>query len=284
MKKLFLLSPALICLSFTGTENFSLLQNAESKNDSGIINHKLDGMADEWPGDKFSSDKETSIQYATDNDAQNLYLAMKIADQGEQIKLMRMGMNLYFDLKGKHKQNMGIEFPVKKDNSGFQGGGLPVRQSNGQGNEQETKPDIKKIRMMLALNLLSMKLFGFTGGEPVEQNLETEGSLRIAFNWDSTDVMHIEYLIPLIMLGDMPSLNQKMVSIGWKVNGVEMPPASGSNNNSMGGIPNNGVGNRRPGGFADGRGNGPSQADMEKMMKEQEIWTKYTFTIPSNKQ
>lgn len=279
MKYFFLLPATLLSLAFAEPHYFSSASRLSKKIDSTGIEHKLDGTINEWPVDKFSSDKETNIQYAIDNDAQNLYLAMKITSQGEQMKMMRMGMKFFIDLKGKHKENLGVEFPLKKiDDSGFSGGTTP--QSNGQRNEQEGKPDLKKMRMMLALNLISMNLFGFTNGEPVEQNLDTQGSVRIAYDWDSTEVMHIEYLVPLKMLGDVSSLNQKTISIGWKINGMEMP--SGSSNFSGGPGGGRPTGGRPPGGAGGSRpGGGSGQVDMEKMMKEQEIWTKYTFLIPA---
>lgn len=282
MKTLPLLFPVLICLSFTGTGNFSLTQNTQIKNDSGIINHRHDGITNEWPVDKFSSDKEAGIQYALDNDAENLYMALIITSQPEQMKLMSMGMSMFIDMKAKHKTNRGVEFPVKKET-----GSMPMPQPGGQ------EPDPKRIRMFLGRNLIALKLFGFTDGEPTEQNLETDGSVRIAFYWDSLDVMQIEYLIPLNMLEtDIALLNQKLISIGWKINGVETTGSTSSSNSSgsvrtgivgvpvgpggisRGSIPTTGPGNNRPGSSKF------TQSDMDKMMKEQEIWTKYTFTIP----
>jgi len=123
MTPLFLLSRVLICLSFTGTGNFSSGQNTQIKNDSGIINHKQDGIADEWPVDNFTADKETGIQYALDNDAENFYMALKIVSQPEQMKLMGMGMSMFIDLKAKHKTNRGVEFPIKKET-----GSMPMPQ------------------------------------------------------------------------------------------------------------------------------------------------------------
>jgi hypothetical protein len=81
--------------------------------DSNKIEHILDGTTTEWPDSLFENDKETNISYAVDNDAASLYIAMEIPDFPEQMKLMRMGMKLFIDLKGKKKENMGIEFPVK---------------------------------------------------------------------------------------------------------------------------------------------------------------------------
>jgi hypothetical protein len=276
MKPLFLFPAAIISLSLMRLHNFSSAPQPLTTIDSVIIEHQLDGTVKEWPVEKFSSDKDAGIDYAIDNDGQNLYLAMKIPGQGEQMKIMRMGMSFFIDLKGKHKKNQGIEFPIKKDIGGFQGGGMPQR------NEQGERPDVKAIRMMLAINLISLKLFGFTDAEPVEQALDMDGSARIAYNWDSTDLMQIEYILPLKMLGDPASLDQKNISIGWKVNGAELPSSGTYTSGISGSKPTSSIG---PGGGRPGTGtvnrSGSGQPDMQKMMQEQEIWTKYTFSIPA---
>ncbi|MBK5269443.1 MAG: hypothetical protein JJE22_00385 [Bacteroidia bacterium] len=272
IKKNFFLLLVSFSLSSFSSLYFPLNSSLSTKADTSSIVHKTDASIDEWPSDKFTLDKSTSIQYAIDNDAENLYLALKIPDMQEQIKMMRMGTNLYIDLKGKHREVLGIEFPQKRDiGSDFRDGNTQPKQSG-----MQEKPDIKKMRVMFALNLISMKLFGFTQGDPVIQNLEMEGSAKIAFSWDSTDAFQIEYMVPLNMLSDIKSLNQKTISVGWKINGMEMP----SGNSGFGGPP----GGSRPGaarGGSPGGGTSSPPVNMEKMMKEQEIWTKYTFTIQS---
>jgi len=282
MKKLIFLLVIIFSLSFTPHSFTTDRKNISLHPDTTIILHVIDGTVNEWPADKFSTDKETGIQYTADNDTQNLYIAMKISDQGEQMKLMGLGMKFFIDMKGKRKQNLGVEFPVKRETgSSFQSSGMSMRPSG----EQGTKTDMKKVRMMLAANLVSLKLFGFTEAQPVEQNLETAGSVVLAYDWDSTDVMQIEYLIPLAMLEkEIVSLDHKLVSLGWKINGIELPPSASFNSNStsLGGVPNNGIGSRMPPGRTGGsRPGAPTQAEMEKMMKEQEFWTKYTFNIPT---
>ena len=129
---------------------------------------------------------------------------------------------------------------------------------------------------MFALNLISMKIFGFTEEKSQEQGLEIDNNIKIAFNWDSTNLMQIEYLVPLKMLeDDITSLNQKTISVGWKVNGIELSGSNGSPGGFGGGRPGVSSG----GGARPGSGSRPSQTDIDKMMKEQELWTKYTFTI-----
>jgi uncharacterized membrane protein YgcG len=134
-----------------------------------------------------------------------------------------------------------------------------------------------------------MKVFGFSGNEPDDQQLLLPGSANIAFTWDSQDVMHIEYFIPLAIFGDLSSLNQKDISIGWNIHAFEMPKGNaGSENSSIenrssgrgGGF---GAGGRRSGGYGGGSSNKYIQGDREKIMGEQKFWTKYIINIPDRK-
>src|SRR5262249_37876940 len=151
--------------------------------DSGRVAHIVDGSTIEWPDSVFHMDKETSMNYAADNDGQNLFIALRIADFREQMKLMHQGMKLFVDMRGKKKENMGIEYPVKPE-GGYSSG-------NGNGNMSGGKPDKKAIREAMSYHLFAMKLFGFTDAEPVSQGLQVAGSANIGFGWDSSDVMHI---------------------------------------------------------------------------------------------
>jgi hypothetical protein len=251
--------------------------------DTAGIHHVQDGIISEWTDSSFQMDKTTSIHYAADNDGQNLYVAMKIPDFRMQTKLMRMGMSLYIDLKGKKKENRGIEFPIKREGeSSFSGGGFGNNQSNDQnqqGNVQQRGFDKKAMRSRYAIYMLSMKLFGFTDDEVAPQELQRDGSVNLNYSWDSTDVMYIEYLVPLKLLGDASSLSQKTISVGWKINGVDLPsnatpPTASAPTTS----------NRRVVTVPAGSGIGPNQGNVfnsgsgqGNIMEEQSFWMKYTF-------
>ena len=189
MRMLFLLP--VICL--IGNSPRTLFSN-ESQTDTTIVTHLLDGNTTEWPAEKFMTDKTTRIDYAVDNDNQTLFLAINVPDQNTQKRVMQEGLSLYIDTKGKKKESRGIEFPVK----------------------METLASIEY-----------MKLFGFGNGEPATLSIKTEGTANIAIGWDSSFVMHIEYTIPLKMLeATVADLNNKKISIGWKLEQSEMPPAT----------------------------------------------------------
>jgi len=180
----FFLIPVILFCSIS--DNPATHFSTECLNDTTTIIHQLDGDIEEWPSEKFITDKETKTRIATDNDDQFLFLALTILDVPTQKKIMQSGINLYVDIKGKKKENLGIEFPV-------------------------------------AGNPGSMRLFGFSDSEPAILSTSSEGTVNIAFSWDSSNVLHIEYNIPLKLLEKTVSgLNNKKISVGWKLNESEM--------------------------------------------------------------
>ena len=191
MRILFLL-PAIV---FCGAHKSAFTISSLFQKDTTIIVHLLDGNTAEWPAEKFKTDKETKMAYAVDHDKQTLFLAISISDITMQKRVMQDGLNLYIDAKGKKKENKGIEFPVKMEN---------------------------------LASVENMKIFGFNNAEPLLQNIKTEGTANIAMAWDSANVIHIEYNIPLKLLEEtLADLNNKKISIGWKLKDSEIPdPAS----------------------------------------------------------
>ena len=237
-----------------------------SAGDSILINHRQDGLTNEWPATKFETDLATDIKFAIDNDGNNLYMALKIANEGIQMKIMNMGMNMYVDLKGKKKENRGIIFPVREEKP------KNAAPANNEQKEEDPKPkkaiDKKQIRSTMALHLIYMQIFGFDGSGKRDQGLNIPGSINVAFTWDSLDVMHMEYLVPLKMLGDSASLNEKEISIGWKLNG--MYP---SDNPAYYSQPTSSSQHRV------GADNNPI-IERETIIREQNIWKKHVIKIP----
>ncbi len=248
--------------------------------DTGHIIHVVDGQVGEWPAVRFHPEEDSTIEYAADNDDKNLYIAMTIPDFGTQVKIMRNGMKLFIDLKGKKKEGRGIEFPIKGEVTA----GLTSNEGAA-GTQPQEKIDRKTQRNILSLSIVALKLFGFPGAGD-EQGLVMPGSVNIAFRWDESDAMHIEYGIPLNLLEESSSLNKKDISLGWKINGTDRPPGEHSfetAGNNSGGFSAGGHGGGR--GRYGGRGGGEHSAgnyrkiNPDEIRKEQNFWTRYTINI-----
>lgn len=196
--KIFFSLPVFACLVFFHNTTAQLLP--ADKTDTTAVNHLLDGNTAEWPAGNFNTDKATGTRYATDNDKENLYIAVIISDKKVQQRIMQQGLLLYLDTKGKKKETRGVEFPLAIENAA----------------------DWKAQKE----SLTKMKLFGFSKLASFAQNIRTEGTINIATGWDSTYNFQVEYLIPLKILEEnISELNNKKISIGWKIQGDESSAA-----------------------------------------------------------
>lgn len=256
--------------------------------DSVVIEHKIDGSPVEWPSALFQKDDKSGIQYAFDNDATNLYVIVSVNDIAEQMKMIRMSMKMFIDLKAKKKENMGIEFPVKRDPTQQRFGGGTRNEGERTEDQQEERKafDKQAMRERMAMDLISMKIFGFEGfDEPKEVGLTMFNSAHLVYNWDTANTFHIEYQIPLIMIAEPNSLDNINITIGWKIMGIQIPSGAGAGAGSGGGFQGGrgGGSGRRGGGARPGAGSGGAgagqdrQDNFEKMKEEQNIWAKYTF-------
>ncbi len=79
---------------------------------------KVDGVDSEWSGSLIYLE-ENNIGIGLQNDADNLYIIFKTANQNTQHKVMRTGLTVWLDAKGK-KKTLGIHYPI-----GMQAYGVP---------------------------------------------------------------------------------------------------------------------------------------------------------------
>jgi uncharacterized membrane protein YgcG len=121
-----------------------------------------------------------------------------------------------------------------------------------------------------------MKVFGFAG-EAEEQGLFMPGSANVAFAWDSTDAMCIEYKIPVALFGVSSSLTQKDISIGWKLNGFQRPTKNSSSESSGESRHGHGNGGGKNFGNGGGYGNQGNRSQQNFEDKDQSFSTKYVF-------
>ena len=249
-------------------------------NDTGKIVHVVDGNTKEWAAEKFEKDRDSEINYAIDLDDKNIYLALKVPNQRIQFKMMMQGMNLYFDKKGKKKEGTGIEFPIKRERES--GGGF----SGGRGNRGETgeRPDMKEQREKLAAGMIFLKIFGFDGQEDKTQLITQPDGVNVSFDWDETNLLSIEYQVPISFIGKAADLKGKTLSIGFKINGAEQSGGPSIVRTELVAVP---VGSGRSAASSSvGRGAGSGRSfdqsnndSRNELMKEQSFWTKINFNF-----
>ena len=245
------------------------------------ILHTLDGNLSEWPSNKFEKDKETEINYAVDWDENNLFLAISVHNKSIQRKMMMMGLELYLDKKGKHREGMGIEFPIKRnrESAGDNYNGERNNRTSGEA------PDLKAMQEKLAAGMIFLKTFGFIDQEDKTQLIAQQNGVNVSFDWDTNNTLIIEYQIPISFIGKAAELKGKPLSIGWNIKGVEQNLNASAGRTEIG----SGNGNSRGSGALSpgrsstgatrdfGAANSPSGGGGDDMFKDQRFWTKIIF-------
>ena len=76
----------------------------------------IDGNMEDWPSDWWL-DPDGKFISNIGNDAENLYVRLKISDDLTQQKIAWFGLSLKFNPSGKRKGKLGLKYPVQKDMS-----------------------------------------------------------------------------------------------------------------------------------------------------------------------
>jgi hypothetical protein len=276
MRKLFPQAVLLLLCLYTNQSRAGI----RPLSDTVKINHAIDGNISEWKVDSFETDKETQVQYAIDHDPNFLYVAVKIADQRTQMKIMLQGMNMFLDKKGKHREGTGINFPLQQP--------MEVMRYAFAGNrDAQTPPDPKVLREVLAKNMILLKTFGFDDQEDKTQMVIEENGINVSYDWDEANNMYIEYLVPMRFLGKNTDLNGKQLSLGWQVLSVSQG-GSGSaapvvtSTTLVGVNRSTGATTSVPGRTGGRAGNAVPASEFSKSSsapKEHIFWTKHTLSF-----
>ena len=74
----------------------------------------IDGADDDWAGDTLSFEKKFEIDYAFQNDAENLYVLFVFKDPLFLSTIKDTGMTFWINTEGKKKKKYGITFKMRK--------------------------------------------------------------------------------------------------------------------------------------------------------------------------
>jgi hypothetical protein len=227
--------------------------------DSAIV---VDGKPIDWDQPYRYFDSKTKLQYSVVNDDKYVYVSIRTNDDKAQMKIMRAGMDVWFDVSGKKKEIGTVSFPLKSNTK------LDMNPDPNEPDQQVVeKPDVRKMKMDWAEALqtvhtqgLKNVLASFSALDSVKQNIE------VAISWDRDNVLTYELKVPFSAFfkdAITASDTLKPITIGIKVNAMDLPmiptnanntnadvtgSAGGANglSNTTNGMPNNMNNNTRP--------------------------------------
>jgi hypothetical protein len=184
----------------------------------------------------------------------------------EQMKVLRSGIDIRFNSKGKKKAEATLHYPI--------GGRTDL---GGRMNPNDHR-DRKTIHLMYLLQMQDMELSGFKNGVNGFQNIKSgKNGITAAVNWDSVNVMVYEARIPFTVFAvDIRAANP--LAVGIVIKGIPKPRDAqgremkeGNPGDAQGGYGQDRSGGMRPGGMGmEGQMQGPG--DNNKMFEDDEIW------------
>jgi hypothetical protein len=220
----------------------------------------VNGNSAEWENSLFSFDKSAQVNYAIVNDTSAFYICVMIADDAAQFKVLRNGIELRFNSKGKKKPEATLHFPM--------GGRMNLGEHR----------DRKTMHLMFLIQMQDMELSGFKNGVNGSQNIKSgKNGFMAAVNWDSVNVMVYEARVPFnVFMEDVHAANP--LAVGIVIKGAPKPKEGRGEGLQEGetGDMQGGRGQNRPGGMHQGGMDRESRmqgsGENMKMFEDDEIW------------
>lgn len=263
----------------------------------------IDGVPKEWPDIFNYYDGNTKLQFAFASDTGSVYICLKITDDATQARLFNGGLGIWIDPKGKHKETMGVSFPLKRDRAPGTGEGGKHRKQTAEIEEQDQRSqrsDALRLKQHAFLTQTTLRIKGFLNVPEQELPLKNNFGINVGFSWDSINILTIEYKFPLALVLGHPFTaadTLKPISFAFVEAAIETPklvnndednsitgPSNGQSsmmnrgmsgggmNNSMGGMGNRGMG-------GGGGGSHGSMQAINPANAEQKLWSKVVLAL-----
>ncbi len=227
--------------------------------------------------DQSHYDKKSKISYDVYNDETNIYININTSNYYSQIKILKMGLTVWFDIKGKKNKDMGIVFPL---NNGFKAS--KQRMQNSSGATGAGGQSITQLHNNFKLQDKRIRLVGMEDEHGrTEYTVEPGSSDVVAeITFDSSNRLNYVATIPIKKLFADGSLVNKTLSVGIEsgfldVNKMRqemmnsgMHQGQGGRGGGMGGMGGGmkGGGGRQGGGRSGGM---PQQTELSEPVK---VW------------
>ena len=208
-----------------------------------------DGNANDWGLPLRFGNENGSLEYSITNDKDNIYVSIASNDPSTQMKMLRAGIKVYIDTKGKKGTEMGLIYPFKEK----------VDMPNRRMENRNSDPTAMKQKMILDADIFSTS--GFINMENRIYDLKDTSHIKIGMNYDTYNNLVFEAIIPLknVLAAPITSSKAPSISVGIIVNNMDgtgnrQPASMAGTNRAEGGGMNNGMGGMRSGGMGGGMG------------------------------
>lgn len=240
-------------------------------------NITIDGDVKEWGDSLRYYNKEKQLNYSLANDQDNLYMAIRVNDRSEQIRILRAGLTLSIDTRGKKKESFTITFPVGDQSAegiaettqDLQGGNSNVK--------QEDRDELMRARLT---KLREIKVTGFKDIESETMTTSNTYGFKVAIDYDKDGYLVYEAAIPLKFF-HADDMTKTEWAFNFKINGITRPGQDKSGPEQEGMTRGGGMGGGGRGGRGGGRGGqrmgggNSAPVDRSELSKSVDFWEKY---------
>jgi hypothetical protein len=187
--------------------------------DSVIV---IDGSPADWDQPFRYFDSKSKLQYSIVNDDRYIYVSVRTNDDKAQMKIMRAGMDVWFDVTGRKKDIATVHFPIKTDPK------LDMTNDPMAPDQQVVeKPDVKKMKLDWNESNKEVRTQGFKN-VPARFTEADSGKygIQVAINWDKYDAMTYELRVPFsAFYKDSLAASDTLhpITIGIRANAMDLP-------------------------------------------------------------
>ncbi len=239
----------------------------------------IDGDLKEWGDSLRYYNQDKQLNYALANDQDNLYMAIRINDRSEQIRVLRAGLTLSIDTRGKKKETFTMTFPVGDQSAQGMAENIMDLQGGSNDVKQEDREELMKAKLT---KLREIKVTGFKDVEGETMTTSNTYGFKVAIDYDKDGILVYEAAIPLKFF-HADDLSKNEWAFNFKINGITRPGQERDNGNhegmTRGGAGGFGGGGGRMGGGRGSRtgGNRANNApvDRSELSKSVDFWEKY---------
>ncbi|MDB4921786.1 hypothetical protein [Mucilaginibacter sp.] len=244
-------------------------------------NIAVDGSIKEWGDSLHYFNAEKQINYDLANSKDTLYMAIRVNDRSEQVRILKAGLTLGINTKGKKKEIFSITFPLNTGESG------PLLELQKDDSGDLTKQDRDELKAAMLTSLRGIKVEGF---KDIEGNMITTSNtygIKTAIDYDDKGYLICEAAIPLVLLHTDNAAKTEW-AFNFKINSIIRPAAPGGEGQEgnggrggRGGGMGGGGGRGGRGGGGGGRGGrggnpgGAGAADHSVLSKSEDFWEKF---------
>jgi hypothetical protein len=252
---------------------------------------------DEWQGAlQLLEDEHMHIGLLNDREA--LYLSFATRNRTNQIKMLKQGFTLWFDIQGGEERVLGLRFPAGR--GGMNPGSDPQGQDSSmrRGRGRSTQQGLPQLAdLMAGQDALPTEIeIMFSEHSSQFVQLATVEGLEIAMD-TTRDVLHYELRLPLSSRAGSPfnlaATSGDLLGVGFEMDGLAPPEGSaGRGGKSGGGMSGGGMGGGgsmggshgggggRGGGGRGGMGGGDRGA-MSEILEPVKFWGKILLATPT---